>query len=37
MDFSRCTLEWSHVSAAWAVSISILALAVWAVRKGWIR
>lgn len=35
MDFSRCDLSWTHVIAAWAFAISVLALAYVAVRKGW--
>lgn len=37
MDFSNCNLEWHHVIGAWVFTITVLALAVWAVRKGWIK
>lgn len=37
MDFSRCNLELSHVIGAWVFTITVLALAVVAVRRGWIK
>lgn len=37
MDFSRMELDWSHVATAWGVAFGLLALAVWAVRRGWLR
>lgn len=35
MDFSRCNLEWPHVIGAWALAITVLALAVVAVQRRW--
>ena len=35
MDFSRLDLTWTHVIGAWVFAITVLALAVVAVRRGW--
>lgn len=37
MDFSRMELDWTHVVSAWAFVATVLALAVVAVRKGWVK
>lgn len=37
MDFSRCDITWGHVSLAAVLVSLVLALAVVAVRKGWIK
>lgn len=35
MDFDRCNLEWTHVVGAWVFAVTVLALAVAAVQRGW--
>tara|TARA_R110002126_G_scaffold130940_1_gene274575 strand:- start:641 stop:754 length:114 start_codon:yes stop_codon:yes gene_type:complete len=37
MDFSRCDITWGHVGVTAVVVSLVLALAVVAARKGWIR
>ena len=37
MDFSQCDITWTHVSVTAVMVFSVLALAVVAVRRGWIR
>jgi hypothetical protein len=37
MDFSRCDITWCHVSVTAVIVSLVLALAVVAVRKGWLR
>ena len=37
MDFSRCDITWAHVSLTAVIVTLVLALAVVAVRKGWLR
>ena len=37
MDFDRCNLEWAHVVSVWVFVVTVLALAVVAVRKGWVE
>ena len=37
MDFSRCDITWGHVSLTALIVFLVLALAVVAVRRGWLR
>ena len=37
MDFSRCDITWGHVIVTAVIVSLVLALAVVAVRRGWIR
>jgi hypothetical protein len=37
MDFSRCDITWTHVSLTAVIVTLVLALAVAAARKGWLR
>ena len=37
MDFSRCDITWTHVIVTAVIVSLVLALAVVAVRRGWIR
>lgn len=37
MDFDRCNLDLTHVVSVWVFVVTVLALAVVAVRRGWVK
>lgn len=37
MDFSRCDITWTHVSVTAFAVATIIALAIVAVQRGWLR